>query len=191
MIHIVVDKSADNAKLIRFVKFHSMINTILFLSYLKVMLNSSVYRLQQAADHVVVTCENGKSYRAEFVISAMPQVLLNSVSFDPPLPPVKNQLIQRIPMGSIIKTVTFYKRAFWREKELSGLLCSDAGPAYIAVDDTKPDGSCPAIMRLVTCEFGQMRARRRKGRVLVYPLIAVEISVKPQGSGILVSALQN
>ena len=98
---------------------------------------------------MVVTYENGKSYRAEFFISAMPQVLLNSVSFDPPLPPLKNQLIQRIPMGSIIKTVTFYKRAFWREKGLSGLLCSDAGPAYIAVDDTKPDGSYPAIMRLV------------------------------------------
>lgn len=130
--------------------FHSLINIFLYLfSCLKVILNSPVCRLQQAADHVVVTCEKGTSYRTEFVISAMPQVLLNSVSFDPPLPPLKNQLIQRIPMGSIIKTVTFYKRAFWREKGLSGLLTSDSGPAYIAVDDTKPDGSYPAIMRLV------------------------------------------
>ena len=53
-------------------------------------------------------------------------------------------------MGSVIKTVTFYERAFWREKGLNGVLISDSGPSYVTVDDTKPDGSYPAIMRLVT-----------------------------------------
>ena len=77
----------------------------------------------------------------------MPQPLLNSVSFDPPLPPLKNQLIQRMPLGSSIKTITFYKKPFWREKGLNGMVISDSGPAHISVDDTKPDGSCPAIMR--------------------------------------------
>ena len=97
---------------------------------------------------MVVTCEDGKKYQAQFVISAtMPQALLNSVSFDPPLPPLKNQLIQRMPMGSVIKTVTFYEKAFRREKGLNGVLISDSSPAYITVDDAKPDGSCPAIMR--------------------------------------------
>ena len=116
---------------------------------LQVILNSPVCRLTQDANKVVVTCENGKQYQAQFVISAMPQALLNSVSFDPPLPPLKNQLIQRIPMGSVIKTVTFYKEAFWRNKGLDGVLISDAGPSYVTVDDTKPDGSYPAIMRSV------------------------------------------
>lgn len=27
------------------------------------------------------------------------------------------------------------------------MVISDSGPAHISVDDTKPDGSCPAIMR--------------------------------------------
>lgn len=116
---------------------------------LQVILNSPVCRLTQGANKVVVTCENGKQYQAQFVISAMPQALLNSVSFDPPLPPLKNQLIQRIPMGSVIKSVTFYKEAFWRSKGLDGVLISDAGPSYVTVDDTKPDGSYPAIMRSV------------------------------------------
>ncbi|XP_067042168.1 amine oxidase [flavin-containing] B-like [Acropora muricata] len=114
-----------------------------------VILNSPVCRLQQDADHVVVMCENGKRYQAKFVISAMPQALLNSVSFEPPLPPLKNQLIQRIPMGSVIKTVTYYKTAFWREKGLNGVLISDSSPAYVTVDDTKPDGSYPAIMSFI------------------------------------------
>ena len=113
------------------------------------ILNSPVCHLQQDADHIVVTCEDGKKYQAQFVISAMPQALLNSVSFDPPLPPLKNQLIQRIPMGSVIKTVTFYERAFWRDRGFNGGLISNCSPAYVAADDTKPDGSYPAIMRLV------------------------------------------
>ena len=117
--------------------------------WFQVILNSPVCHLQQDADHVVVKCEDGKKYQAQFVISAMPQALLNSVSFDPPLPPLKNQLIQRIPMGSVIKTVTFYEKAFWREKGFNGVLISDSSPAYVTVDDTKPDGSYPAIMRLV------------------------------------------
>ena len=50
-------------------------------------------------------------------------------------------------MGSVIKTVTFYEKAFWREKGLNGVLISDSSPAYVTVDDTKPDGSFPAIMR--------------------------------------------
>lgn len=52
-------------------------------------------------------------------------------------------------MGSVIKTVTFYEKAFWREKGFNGVLISDCSPAYVTVDDTKPDGSYPAIMRLV------------------------------------------
>ena len=50
-------------------------------------------------------------------------------------------------MGSVIKTVTFYEKAFWREKGLNGVLISDSIPAYVTVDDAKPDGSYPAIMR--------------------------------------------
>jgi monoamine oxidase len=50
------------------------------------------------------------------VISAMPQALLGHLTFEPPLPPLKLQLIQRIPMGSIIKTIMFYETAFWKGK---------------------------------------------------------------------------
>ena len=93
-----------------------------------------------------MTCLNGKSYAAKYVISAMPQAILNNVYFDPPFPPLKNQLLQRIPMGSVIKTITFYERALWREKGLSGIILADEGPVQAALDDTKPDGTHPAIM---------------------------------------------
>ncbi|KAI8478087.1 hypothetical protein Bbelb_441860 [Branchiostoma belcheri] len=58
---------------------------------------------------------------------------------------MKLQLVQRMAMGSIIKTNTYYRTAFWKEKGFSGEALSDIGPVSYCVDDTKPDGSHPAI----------------------------------------------
>ena len=38
------------------------------------------------------------------------------IHFDPPLPPLRHGLIQRCPMGLVIKCTVFYKREFWIEK---------------------------------------------------------------------------
>ncbi|EDO40503.1 predicted protein [Nematostella vectensis] len=137
----------------------------------RVILNSSVVKIAQDEDHVVVTCENGKSYKAQYVISAMPQALLNQVSFNPPLPALKNQLIQRIPMGSVIKTITFYDKPFWREKGLNGCVIADSesGPVQAGLDDTKPDGSHPALMGFIigdqALSMCQMTQEERKKAV--------------------------
>lgn len=42
------------------------------------------------------------------------------LEFKPQLPGPRSQLCQRMPMGSIIKTVTFYKTAWWRNKGFTG-----------------------------------------------------------------------
>jgi len=36
--------------------------------------------------------------------------------FNPELPPLRNQLINRVPMGSVIKCMVYYKENFWRKK---------------------------------------------------------------------------
>ena len=49
--------------------------------------------------------------------NAQTRILLN------PVPSVtRNQLTQRVPMGSIIKTFVYYERPYWREKGLFQLL---------------------------------------------------------------------
>lgn len=53
--------------------------------------------------------------QAKYVILAIPVCLQNKITYRPDLPPTRNQLLQRIPMGSVIKTFLYYKRAFWRE----------------------------------------------------------------------------
>lgn len=115
----------------------------------RVKLNKCVVRIEDCNDHVMINCADGSEYKVSFVISTIPPSLLGRISFNPPLPSLKNQAIQRIPMGSIIKTITFYKRPFWREKGLAGYFNSDEGPVEEGYDDTKPDGSHPAIMGFI------------------------------------------
>ncbi|XP_073248477.1 amine oxidase [flavin-containing] B-like [Porites lutea] len=118
----------------------------------RVKLKSCVVGIKECVDHVKVLCGDGSEYKASFVISTIPPALLGRISFIPPLPALKNQAIQRIPMGSIIKTVTYYKRPFWREKGLAGYFNSDEGPVEEGYDDTKPDGSHPAIMGFILAD---------------------------------------
>ncbi|XP_078064738.1 amine oxidase [flavin-containing] A-like, partial [Mustelus asterias] len=118
----------------------------------RVRLRSPVVRVEQEADSVTVTSAGGETVQGQFAISAVPHAILQKIHFEPPLPAVKNQLIQRMPMGSVIKTVTFYQRAFWKERGLSGCSISDTGPVIFSIDDTKPDGSHPAIMGFIQAD---------------------------------------
>jgi monoamine oxidase len=99
-----------------------------------------------------VTTSTGEMYESKFVISALPLALLNRITFSPPLPAKKIQLIQRIPMGSIIKTMTFYDKPYWRLKGLSGQMATDSGPVQYTIDDTKPDGTAPCLMGFILAD---------------------------------------
>ncbi|XP_072028190.1 LOW QUALITY PROTEIN: amine oxidase [flavin-containing] B-like [Amphiura filiformis] len=103
---------------------------------------------------VTVTTQDGCQYKADYVISAMAPTLVSKLSFDPPLVSLKSQLLQRMPMGSCIKTITYYKTAFWKGKDYCGDLIG-IGTVCEAHDDTKPDGSYPAIMGFVNADHAR------------------------------------
>lgn len=50
------------------------------------------------------------------MILATPPGLNLKMHFSPELPPLRNQLIHRVPMGSVIKCMVYYKENFWRKK---------------------------------------------------------------------------
>lgn len=50
------------------------------------------------------------------MIVATPPGLNLKMHFNPELPPLRNQLIHRVPMGSVIKCMVYYKENFWRKK---------------------------------------------------------------------------
>lgn len=50
------------------------------------------------------------------MIVATPPGLNLKMHFNPELPPLRNQLIHRVPMGSVIKCMVYYKENFWRKQ---------------------------------------------------------------------------
>ncbi|KAI8514220.1 hypothetical protein Bbelb_085440 [Branchiostoma belcheri] len=91
------------------------------------------------------------SFQARYVVFSIPVPLQLKVTFDPPLPTPRYQLIQRVPMGSVLKIMVYYERPFWREKGYSGLIIieEEDAPVCFTYDDTKPDGSYPCIIGVV------------------------------------------
>ncbi|CAJ0930725.1 unnamed protein product [Ranitomeya imitator] len=81
----------------------------------RVKLERPVIRLDQSGEVVIVETLNHEVYQSKFVISAIPPVLTTKIHFNPELPPIRNQLIHRLPMGSVIKCMVYYKEAFWRK----------------------------------------------------------------------------
>ncbi|XP_077436379.1 amine oxidase [flavin-containing] [Vanacampus margaritifer] len=117
----------------------------------RVKLQSPVCRIDQSGDMVVVETTDKQTYMAKYVILAIPPCLNQKIHFSPELPPLRNQLINRVPMGSVIKCMVYYKENFWRKKGLCGSMVieEEGAPIGLTLDDTKPDGSVPAIMGFI------------------------------------------
>ncbi|XP_072013001.1 amine oxidase [flavin-containing] B-like [Amphiura filiformis] len=116
-----------------------------------VLLGNPVTRLEQTDELVSVTVADGSVFKATYVICAVPPAIMNKISFQPSLPALKNQLIQRMPMGSCIKTMMYYKRPFWRDLDYNGIILG-MGPVAGTQEETKPDGSYPGILGFMNGE---------------------------------------
>ena len=86
------------------------------------------------------------AFRGRVVIVAIPPLLASRIHYASPLPSSREQLMIRMPMGSVIKYVATYDRAFWREAGFSGEAFSDTGPTVTTFDDCSHDGSQPALV---------------------------------------------
>jgi monoamine oxidase len=82
---------------------------------------------------------------ARHAIVAVPPTLAGRIAYDPPLPGMRDQLTQRMPQGTVIKTMAVYERPFWREQGYSGQAASEGGPARVVFDNSPPDGS-PGVL---------------------------------------------
>ncbi|KAF8784684.1 Amine oxidase [flavin-containing] [Argiope bruennichi] len=118
-----------------------------------VLKNSPVVGInQESKEFVLVKTLAGKEYKTKYVILACPPGLQQKIHFTPQLPPMRNQLMQRMPMGSVLKFILYYRTPFWKEKGLCGtnfILGGDEHPAFYSLDDSKPDGSFPALIGFI------------------------------------------
>jgi monoamine oxidase len=131
----------------------------------RLLLSSPVRRVERSSGNVRVVGD-GFTVRAQRAIVAMAPALAGRLTYDPPLPPRRDQLTQRMPMGSVIKVMCVYDTPFWREDGLAGQATSDTGPVKITFDNSPPDGSAGVLLGFfegeAAREWGQRTSAERR-----------------------------
>ncbi|XP_071799138.1 amine oxidase [flavin-containing] B-like isoform X2 [Asterias amurensis] len=136
-----------------------------------IKMESPVAQINQSEESVSVHTINGDVYQAKYVISAMAPPLTQKIHYDPPLPPRRNQLISRAPVGSVIKCMVYYDKTWWKDRDFCGSTFNvdPASPMVYSLDDTKPDGSHPALICFVAAnkarEFCGISKEERRDRL--------------------------
>ena len=120
-----------------------------------VILSAPIRHIDWNNDRVVVTAD-GHTVEAQKVIVAIAPALAAGIHYQPKLPAPRAQLLQRFPMGSLIKVEAVYDQPFWRLAGLSGQSSLGPGPVRSTFDNTPPSGHPGIIIGFV----GGSRARR-------------------------------
>jgi monoamine oxidase len=90
------------------------------------------------------------SVQAQQAIIALPPTLVGRLTYSPPLNGLRDQLMQRFPMGSVIKVQCVYPTPFWRSAGLNGQATSDTGPVKSTFDNSPPDAKVGVIVGFIT-----------------------------------------
>lgn len=106
----------------------------------KVSLETPVRKVTQRQNSLTVYYDGGQ-IEAKAVVCAVPLALISRIVFEPGLSPTRRQLIQRAPMGSVIKGQAVYARPFWRDKGLNGQVASNVGPIKVMFEHSHQDGN--------------------------------------------------
>jgi monoamine oxidase len=108
--------------------------------------------------------------RARRAIVAIAPALAGRIAYDPPLPALRDQLTQRIPLGAVVKCNAVYSEPFWRADGLTGQAGSDRGPAKVVFDNSPPDGTPGVLLAFLegraARELGARPAAERREAVL-------------------------
>ena len=90
---------------------------------------------------------DGYAYTAKKVIVAIPPVLAARIDFQPGLSALRDQWMQRMPMGTVIKCYGIYDSPFWRKEGFSGQVVADENYFVQTIFDNSPnDGSTGMLM---------------------------------------------
>ena len=96
-------------------------------------------------DEAVSLSGDWGSVSAKRTAVTIPPALACRITYEPQLPGIRDQLMQRVPQGSVIKAMAIYDEPFWRNDEMSG----QAGSTHLGVsftfDNSPPSGS-PGIL---------------------------------------------
>jgi monoamine oxidase len=135
----------------------------------RLLLGAPVRRVRHGADGVTVEAD-GATVAAKAAILAIAPTLAGRVAYDPPLPGFRDQLTQRMPLGTVAKCMAVYDEPFWRREGLSGQGTSDTGPVKLTFDNSPPDGSPGVLLGFLegrrARELGRLPAAERRTAVI-------------------------
>lgn len=110
----------------------------------RVVLRSPVRRIVRRRNKVRVESDR-VTVDADRVIVAVAPAVAAKIDHRPNLPPLRAQLEQRVPMGTVIKCQARYATPFWREDGLTGQATSLEGPVKVTFDNSPATGT-PGVM---------------------------------------------
>ena len=120
----------------------------------RVLLNAPVTLISQDGSGVTVRGDNF-SVKARQAIVAVPPTLAARIRYSPIMPALRDQMTQRMPMGSVIKVQCVYPTPFWRDAGLNGQSTSDTGPVKLTFDNSPPDGSVGVLIGFMEGDDGR------------------------------------
>jgi monoamine oxidase len=110
----------------------------------RVLKNAPVRRIDQGRFGVRVWTD--KYYvSGKHVIVAIPPALAGRIVYHGGMTDLRDQLMQRIPQGTLRKFEAVYEKPFWRDKGLSGQCISNIGPIKVTFD-ASPKDSAPGVV---------------------------------------------
>ena len=134
-----------------------------------VVLSTPVRRITYDSAGVQVDGD-GMSVKAKSVIVAIPIPLAGRIIYDPPLPFMRDQLTQRMPLGAYIKAEAIYDRPFWRDAGLTGQAQSTEGPVRSTIEGSPPSGRPGILVGFIAGDdariLGQRSRQERRSAVL-------------------------
>jgi len=126
----------------------------------RIQLRAPVRRIEQSGGVAKLVADRGITVSARQVVVALPPALTALIDHDPALPAQRAQLVQRFPMGSVVKCEAVYDRPFWRDAGLTGQATSDRGPVRITFDNTPPEGAPGVLLGFIEGQDARRWGRR-------------------------------
>ena len=125
----------------------------------RVLLNAPVHTVGQDEQGVRVESDP-LTVTAQQAIIAIPPTLAGRLRYRPKLPALRDQLTQRVPMGTVIKVQCLYEQPFWRDVGLSGQVTSDDGLVRITFDNSPASGSTGVLLGFIEGDEGRIWGSR-------------------------------
>jgi monoamine oxidase len=102
-----------------------------------------------SGSHPVRVLTAAATYPCRAAIVAMPPALAARIAFLPELPADRQELQQRMAMGSCAKVLVAYDRPWWREAGLSGIAIGDLAWVELCADSSDPEGGLGVLAAFV------------------------------------------